>query len=247
MKDEQVLPMKGGVGNGSYAENSSMEVPRGLISLETGEGHNKRNIYITKTSPDVVAKAYLTQFQQDFTTFLRFRSQEIVSGGCMVLTMMGSIISNDPKHKMEILGRALDDMVSQGIIEAKCLANFNIPVYCPTAKEVREVIEEEGSFELRKLEAFQVDWDAGFIEEKEKINNNNNINDWDDIDKYNRGKYISDYIRAIFEPMLEKQFGKTVMDDLFERFTHRIIESMANENWHYINLVMSLTKNQLSA
>ncbi|KAF4352362.1 hypothetical protein F8388_024474 [Cannabis sativa] len=231
----------------SYSLHWLSKVPRGLISLETGEGHNKRNIYITKTSPDVVAKAYLTQFQQDFTTFLRFRSQEIVSGGCMVLTMMGSIISNDPKHKMEILGRALDDMVSQGIIEAKCLANFNIPVYCPTAKEVREVIEEEGSFELRKLEAFQVDWDAGFIEEKEKINNNNNINDWDDIDKYNRGKYISDYIRAIFEPMLEKQFGKTVMDDLFERFTHRIIESMANENWHYINLVMSLTKNQLSA
>ncbi|KAF4375524.1 hypothetical protein F8388_024183 [Cannabis sativa] len=87
-------------------------VPKGLVS-ERGEAYNKGNIYITKTSPDVVVKAYLAQFEEDFRTFLRCRSEEIVVGGCMVLTMLGSIISNDPKHLMEVMGRAFNDMVSE--------------------------------------------------------------------------------------------------------------------------------------
>ncbi|XP_062079438.1 probable caffeine synthase MTL2 [Humulus lupulus] len=226
----------------SYSLHWLSKTPKGLVS-ETGEAHNKGNIYITKASPDVVGKAYLSQFQENFTTFLRYRSEEIVTGGCMVLTMMGSATSNDPKHKMEIMGRALNDMVSQGIVEEKSLDNFNMPVYCPTAKEVRMVIEDEGSFELQKLEVFEIAWDAGFNEEKGKINNSTNV-DEDNIDKYNRGKYVSDYMRAVLEPILMKQFGECIMDDLFERFTHKIIESMANENWHYINLAISLTKKQ---
>ncbi|KAM6586700.1 hypothetical protein CsatA_009305 [Cannabis sativa] len=313
MKDEQVLPMKGGVGNGSYAENSSMEnvvisKVRGIVEegalevygnilpdcmriaelgcsvgpnclampsyileaimsslISSDHEHIKKKLIEPLTFQvflnDLLGNDFNTIFQSLSSFYERFdnnnNNKEIIIKGdkfdhpcsCFVMAMPGSFYGRlFPNNFIHLFHSSYSlHWLSKGIIEAKCLANFNIPVYCPTAKEVREVIEEEGSFELRKLEAFQVDWDAGFIEEKEKINNNNNINDWDDIDKYNRGKYISDYIRAIFEPMLEKQFGKTVMDDLFERFTHRIIESMANENWHYINLVMSLTKNQLSA
>ncbi|KAF4371099.1 hypothetical protein F8388_020826, partial [Cannabis sativa] len=199
-------------------------VPKGLIS-ETGEAHNKGNIYITKTSPDVVVKAYLGQFEEDFTTFLRCRSEEIVVGGCMVLTMLGSIISNDPKHLME------------GIIEEKSLDNCNIAVYCPSGKEVRKVIEEEGSFELQKMEMFELAYDAGFI-------NNAKIGETNNDDKYNRAKYVSDYMRAVFESILQKHFGESVLDDFFMRFTHKIIESsLANENWPYINFVISSTKN----
>ncbi|XP_062076788.1 probable caffeine synthase MTL2 isoform X2 [Humulus lupulus] len=226
----------------SYSLHWLSKTPKGLVS-ETGEAHNKGNIYITKASPDVVGKAYSCQFQENFTTFLRYRSEEIVIGGCMVLTMIGSAISNDPKHVLEIMGRALNDMVFEGIVEEKSLDNFNMPVYCPTAKEVRMVIEDEGSFKLQKLEVFEIAWDAGLNEEKGKIIHSIIVDD-DNIDKYNRGKYVSDYMRAVLEPILMKQFGESIMDDLFERFTHKIIESMANENWHYINLAISLTKNQ---
>ncbi|XP_062080005.1 S-adenosyl-L-methionine:benzoic acid/salicylic acid carboxyl methyltransferase 1-like [Humulus lupulus] len=242
----------------SYSLHYLSKAPNGLVS-ETGVTHNKGNIYITKTSPDVVVKTYLRQFEEDFTVFLRCRSEEMVIGGCMVLTMMGSAISNDPKHMLEIVGRVLNDLVSQvcgtithlfsfviyfhiniakiifGIIEEKSVDNFNVPAYCPTEKEARKVIEEDGSFRLQKLEVFQLPWDAGFNESKGK----NDINN-----KYDRGKYISDYIRAVLEPILMKQFGESlIIDDFFERFTQKIIESIANENWHYVNLVISLTKN----
>ncbi|KAM6581593.1 hypothetical protein CsatA_005367 [Cannabis sativa] len=220
----------------SYSLHWLSKVPKGLVS-ERGEAHNKGNIYITKTSPEVVVKAYLAQFEEDFRTFLRCRSEEIVVGGCMVLTMLGSIISNDPKHLMEIMGRAFNDMVSEGIIEEKSVDDFNMPVYCPTAKEVTKIIEDEGSFKLKKLQVHQLPWDTGF-----NYDNNIDVNVNDDDDKYNRGKYVSDYMRAVMEPICEKQFGESVMDDYFDRFTHKIIESMAKENWQYINLVISLTK-----
>ena len=59
----------------------------------------------------MVSKAYLDQFEEDFIMFLRCRAEEIVSGGGMILTFIGSIESNNPKSLSEILGRALNDMV----------------------------------------------------------------------------------------------------------------------------------------
>jgi len=37
--------------------------------------------------------------------------------------------------------------------------SFNLPLYRPFKGEVREIIEDEGSFNIDKLETFEVDWD----------------------------------------------------------------------------------------
>ncbi|KAF4375503.1 hypothetical protein F8388_024162 [Cannabis sativa] len=216
----------------SYSLHWLSKVPRELVNDESGEAHNKGNIYITNTSPSIVFKSYLDQFQKDFTNFLRYRSQEIVSGGIMILTFIGSIQSDSPNNIYEILGRTLNDMVKENIIEAKCVENFNVPAYFPSAKEVKDVIEKERSLCLQKLNTFEIDWDAGFI-------TSDNI----DNDKHNSGKYVSDYIRAVAEPILVTQFEETIMDELFNRFADKVNESMSNENWKYVNLVISLTKN----
>ncbi|KAM6554831.1 hypothetical protein CsatB_015593 [Cannabis sativa] len=164
--------------------------------------------------------------------YLRYRSEEMVSGGIMILTFLGSIQSHSPNNIYEILGRTLNDMVKENIIEAKCVENFNVPAYFPSAKEVKDVIEKERSLSLQKLNTFEIDWDAGFI-------TSDNI----DNDKHNSGKYVSDYIRAVAEPILVTQFEETIMDELFNRFADKVNESMANEKWKYVNLVISLTKN----
>ncbi|KAF4375506.1 hypothetical protein F8388_024165 [Cannabis sativa] len=211
------------------------KVPKGLVDDQTGEAHNKGNIYITKTSPAVVFKSYLDQFQIDFTNFLRYRSEEMVSGGIMILTFLGSIQSNFPKSIYEILGRTLNDMVKENIIEAKCLDDYNVPLYFPSAREVKSLIEKEGSFSLQKLNSFEIAWDAGFTTIEHTINNNEKHK--------SHGKYVSDYIRAVMEPILVKQFGETIMDELFDRFANKVNESMANEKWNHVNLVISLIKN----
>lgn len=80
-----------------------------------GEALNKGNIYIAKTSPPAVFKQYLEQFKRDFTVFLRSRAEELVPGGSMVLTTMGSIKSDDPLCIWEFVGMKLNDMVFEVI------------------------------------------------------------------------------------------------------------------------------------
>ena len=84
-----------------------LQVPKGLVS-QMGEALNKGNICIAKTSPPAVFKAY---FERDSTLFLKARAEELVSGGCMVLTTMGSIKSDDPLCIWEVVGLKLNDMV----------------------------------------------------------------------------------------------------------------------------------------
>ncbi|KAF4383384.1 hypothetical protein G4B88_023958 [Cannabis sativa] len=152
------------------------QVPKELVNKQTREAYNKGNICVSNTSPPMVFKIYLEQFQKDFTNFLRCRSEEIVNGGVM------------------------------NIIEEESLNNFNMPLYCPSEREVRNVIEEEGSFFLHKLNVFVTTWDAAM------------------------------------ESILVKQFGETIIDELFKRLANKVIESMTKENWQYKNLVISLIK-----
>ncbi|MBA0688318.1 hypothetical protein Goari_006118 [Gossypium aridum] len=92
----------------SYSLQWLSQVPQGLES-------NKGNIYMASTSPPNVLKAYYEQFQQDFSLFLKCRSEELVDGGRMVLTFLGRR-TDDPSSKeccyiWELLAMALNDMV----------------------------------------------------------------------------------------------------------------------------------------
>ena len=50
---------------------------------------NRGTIYISERSPISVVEAYVKQFRRDFWEFLRKRAEEVVSGGRMVLILLG--------------------------------------------------------------------------------------------------------------------------------------------------------------
>lgn len=60
------------------------------------------------TSPSNVVKAYCEQFHIDFSLFLKCRAQELVEGGCMILTLISGY-----SNCWELLSKAIDDMVMQ--------------------------------------------------------------------------------------------------------------------------------------
>ncbi|CBI37678.3 unnamed protein product, partial [Vitis vinifera] len=134
--------------------------------LGTGQVMNEGNICIAKTSPPGVFKAYYEQFERDLTLFLESRAEEIAAGGGMLLTVMGSIQSNDPCSIWELVGITLNDMVLQGLIQEAKLDSSNLPYYAPTAEEVRKVMrgrriiysqETRKSLEKRSVMIFLLD------------------------------------------------------------------------------------------
>ncbi|KAI9165290.1 hypothetical protein LWI28_011124 [Acer negundo] len=102
--------------------------------------NNKANIYMAKSSPPNVYKAYLEQFQRDFSSFLSLRSEEIISKGRMVLTFIGRSIT-DPSSKdccyiWELLTKSFLELVDEGLVEATKVDSFNLPYYTPCEEEL---------------------------------------------------------------------------------------------------------------
>ncbi|KAJ8450913.1 hypothetical protein Cgig2_032538 [Carnegiea gigantea] len=211
----------------SYSVHWLSQVPKGLTSKK-GEPLNKKNIYIAKTSPPDVSKAYHSQFKRDFMLFLRSRAKEMVAGGRMVLTLQGSVKSDDPDSVFELLGSTLHTMVLEGLVEEEKLKSFNMPFYAPTVEEVRQLVEAEGSFSLDIIKRCTVDWSGD--------TSHQTIN--------NRANLAVKTIRAVTESLLANafEFGEEAMDDLFIKFKTMVAERMARETTEYLNITVSMIK-----
>ncbi|KAI3460340.1 hypothetical protein Pfo_017003 [Paulownia fortunei] len=211
------------------------QVPPAL-DKNTGKHLNKGKIYISKTSPDCVLKAYLFQFQKDFFDFLRSRADETVAGGGMLLSFMGRSSPDASAevgcHQWELLAQALMSMVPQGLVEEEEIDSLNAPYYAPSGEEVRKVIQEEGSFLINHLEAFEIDWDVGNARDKHDY----------ELQKLSRGQQVAKTIRAVVEPMLEYHFGRGIMDELFTRYGKLVDDYFSKTRAKNINLVISLTR-----
>ncbi|XP_027337722.1 jasmonate O-methyltransferase-like [Abrus precatorius] len=201
-------------------------------STKIAEPLNKGNIYVTNKSPQSAHEAYLKQFEKDFTVFLESRSKELKRGGNMVLTFMGREKACEIYNPCVVIGTLLNDMVQEGLVEEEKLDFFDMPLYGPTAEEVKQVIEAEGSFTLEKLKTIKMDWDANIQE------------DVDDfvLGSKMRGEFISKYVRAGLEPLLSAEFGEDIMDELFSRFRNLLAQLIESETLQHTMLVVSMTK-----
>ncbi|KAF3607854.1 hypothetical protein DY000_02050912 [Brassica cretica] len=125
--------------------------------------NDTENVYISNSSPQSAYKAYLNQFQRDFTMFLTLRSEEMVSNGRMVLTFNGrNTFNSDPLyrdccHFWTLLSNSLCDLVFEGLVSESELGAFNVPFYDPNEQELKEVIQNQGFFEINDLETHGFD------------------------------------------------------------------------------------------
>ncbi|KAK1279245.1 Salicylate O-methyltransferase [Acorus gramineus] len=195
-----------------------------ISSLSEGVHLNRGNLWISKTSPPCVFNSYLEQFQKDFSVFLMSRSEEIVIGGRMVLTLMGRK-SKSPSDEAfgctwELMARILMDMASEGLIEAEKIDSFNFPFYTPSLDELVELIKREGTFTINRLEFLQM-----------------GSRDYD-IDHGRKGHDWVKVTRAALEPMLESHFGRDIMDDFFIRIEESFNESISPRRNAEVNPVL---------
>ncbi|XP_052724723.1 7-methylxanthosine synthase 1-like isoform X1 [Vigna angularis] len=214
----------------SYSLHWLSQAPKS--SSNTDEPLNKGNIYITSTSLPSIREAYFSQFAKNFELFLKSRSEEVKSDGVMVLPFIG----RDETHKIgnpaEVVGMVLNDMVQEGLLEEKKLDFFDLPVYGPTAEEVRQVIEEEGSFAIQTLRTFSIGWDANLHE------------DVDDsiLDSKMKGEFVAKSIRAVSEPLFSVEFGEDTTDEIFKRFEKKVSQLIEFQTLEYTNVSVSMAK-----
>ncbi|XP_058760082.1 S-adenosyl-L-methionine:benzoic acid/salicylic acid carboxyl methyltransferase 3-like [Vicia villosa] len=193
----------------SYSLHWLSKVPKGV-------DNNKGNICLLITSPSNVVKAYCEQFHIDFSLFLNCRAQELVEGGCMILTLISGY-----SNCWELLSKAINDMVMQGIIEEEKLNTFNLPNYFPSPSEVKLEVETEGSFSINQLEVSEVNWYSP---------------ESDMVESVVKSK------RAILEPLLISHFGEGVTKEIFEHFGKILTSGISKEKAKMVNLTITLTR-----
>ncbi|KAK1435044.1 hypothetical protein QVD17_00802 [Tagetes erecta] len=205
----------------SYSIHWLSQVPEGLEN-------NKLNIHIAYTSPQNVLQAYRNQFHSNFTKFLRLRSKELVRGGRMVLTLP-TRSSLDPASDYcssfsEIFTISLLEMLKEGLVLESDIISFNLPIYYPHENELRNVIEEDGSFSLDNLSIFEVNVDQH------------------DTDYKSQGKNAAKSMRAVMEPLFTSHFGSSIIDVLFKKYEKNAMECLATKEQRHLIIVVSFTK-----
>ncbi|MQL89219.1 hypothetical protein Taro_021782 [Colocasia esculenta] len=200
------------------------QVPSSLFD-EDGKSINKGKLYLSATSPPLVQKAYLMQFQNDFSLFLKSRSKELVAGGKMVLITMGrrSRDHSDSSATLlwDLLAEAFATMVSKGEIEEEKFDLYNAHFYAPCVEEIEAEVKREGSFTFEHLGAFE---GRTFKENAEDAG------------------IITMTIRAIQEPLLRHLFTEAVVDMFFQTFHQLVERELAQREHKAISILLVLRK-----
>ncbi|GMP27366.1 hypothetical protein CsSME_00003392 [Camellia sinensis var. sinensis] len=209
----------------SYSLHWLSRVPPALYD-EQGMSINKGNIYISESSPPEVSEAYFKQFQEDFSLFLRSRSEELIAGGRMVLILLGRIGSNhvDRGNSLlwKLLTQSLTILVSQGKVEKDKLDSYEAHFYAPSKEELEDETRREGSFEMDRLEMVEMGRDV------------------EDSKSY--GMAVAKAVRAIQESMISHHFGEGIVDSLFQQYERLVVEEMAREEMITVSFVIVLGK-----
>ncbi|XP_059649240.1 loganic acid O-methyltransferase-like [Cornus florida] len=182
------------------------QLPDALLDKKSQAWNNGR-IYYTSASEEV-ANAYAAQFRKDMKMFLNARAKEIVAGGMMVVLMPGC---PDDIHysqrsaglMFDFLGSTLMDMVNEGLVSEAQVDSFNLPVYCPSPKEIARLVEENGCFRIERME---------LMDPRSNMNS-----------PYDVHKFIM-HVRAFLEGVFTKHFGSEIVNEMFERIFQKSSE-----------------------
>ncbi|CAM0148031.1 unnamed protein product [Urochloa decumbens] len=159
----------------------------------------------------VVLGSYARQFRKDFMLFLVSRAQEMVPGGRMVLSLKSMAHAPDPANEFtqmwELVARILAEMASRGVVDEGKLKTFYIPLYAPYEDEIKEIIEEQGSFSITG----RVQVHDGMIGLNKDLVN---------------PKTIAFGIRACFEPIIVDHFGPS--GEIVDEFVRTVEQDMMN-------------------
>ncbi|XP_030521898.2 loganic acid O-methyltransferase-like [Rhodamnia argentea] len=193
----------------SFALHWLSGVPK-EVQDKSSPAWNKGRIFYPNAHKEVI-EAYAAKFAEDMGVFLCARAQEVVLGGLMVLTFITR--PDGIAHSQAFVTRCLDllesclvDMVKKGTISEEKMDEFNLPMYYASPREMKESVERNGRFSIKKM--------VELVESAEAY-------------PPPTGKMMASTWRAPLEGILKEQmqFGEEMLDELFNSFTRKYEES----------------------
>uniref|UniRef100_A0A0D9WAV6 Jasmonate O-methyltransferase n=1 Tax=Leersia perrieri TaxID=77586 RepID=A0A0D9WAV6_9ORYZ len=211
------------------------QVPK-EVADKLSPAYNKGKVFVHSASEET-GVAYRRQFQSDMARFLRCRAKEMKPGGAMFLVFLGRPSSStgptDQGHSLRLFGAMFEDswrdLIGEGIVDAERMDSFNVPSYAATLEEFREVVDDDGSFVVNRLELVM----GGRV-----------AVDGDSDDRRAVGRRVANNQRSVFGPLVEAHIGKALADELFVRVQSRAeacAEEIVDEMRVHMHIVCSLS------
>ncbi|KAK8287855.1 hypothetical protein V6Z11_D07G082300 [Gossypium hirsutum] len=196
------------IGHSSNALQWLSKVPQEVVDCKS-PAYNDGSIYCRGIEKEVT-KAYIAQFEKDMESFLNGRGEELVNGGLMVI-LMGGVPNGIPlSHTAigkfyDLFGSCLLDLTNKGLVNEEKVKSFNLPLYFPSAKEVKVLIERNGRFSIESM---------------------NEI-----TEQLKRGQPLPSaqncisHVRAGFEGLIKDHFGTEIVDEFFACYAKKHLQS----------------------
>ncbi|KAH1131072.1 hypothetical protein J1N35_002450 [Gossypium stocksii] len=196
------------IGHSSNALQWLSKVPQEVVDCKS-PAYNDGSIYCRGIEKEVT-KAYVAQFEKDMESFLNGRGEELVNGGLMVI-LMGGVPNGIPlSHTAigkfyDLFGSCLLDLTNKGLVTEEKVKSFNLPLYFPSAKEVKELIERNGHFSIESMNEITEQLKRG-----QPLPSTQNC--------------IS-HVRAGFEGLIKDHFGTEIVDEFFTCYANKHLQS----------------------
>ncbi|KAL3510654.1 hypothetical protein ACH5RR_030055 [Cinchona calisaya] len=172
------------------------------VTEESSKMWNKGRISYPHSSNQII-EAFRAQFFSDMKAFIKERSEELAPGGLLVMLIPGRPDGTPPSecravHIFECLSETLADM---GLMSEDLVDLFNLPVFFPSASEVKEVIRCNSHLNIERVDEVHYGINPsspGYIES------------------------FKMHLRAGLEGILCKHFGPNLIDDIFDRYPEKL-------------------------
>ncbi|KAL3501818.1 hypothetical protein ACH5RR_036267 [Cinchona calisaya] len=194
----------------AYSLQWLTRVPKEVMKEDSPLWNEGRISYAMSSSQ--VVEAFKAQFFRDIEAFFEARPAELAPGGLLVISMPGRAGETQPSkaigaHFFECLGDTLSDMAAEGLISKRLVDSFNIPVFFPTASEVKEAVSKFKHLSIEK------DGNLCFpfcVDSQEHI------------------QLSKVHVRAFLEVILSTHFGfgPELVDELFNRYPEKLEKLM---------------------
>ncbi|XP_057993318.1 loganic acid O-methyltransferase isoform X1 [Hevea brasiliensis] len=182
------------------------KVPEELLD-ENSHAWNKGRVHYAN-APNEVVNAYSSQFAKAMENFLNARSEELLTGGMMIIVTLG-IPSGMPFSELpnsllfECMTLSLLNMVKEGLISEAQVDSFNLPFYTVSPGEMTKLIERNACFSIERMELTDpAPWLDGPV----------NMREW------------VVHVRAAMEELFSKHFGREIVGEIFDRLIKELTD-----------------------